>query len=246
MVRIAIVGYGKMGHMIESVAKEQGIETVSVDIKGADYDSLPDLPLDDIDACIDFTSPAAVMDNISFYCKNKINAVIGTTGWYDKVDKVKKMVEASGIGLIYASNFSIGVNILYKIVDAASRIIDHFDDYDAAGHEFHHNQKLDSPSGTAKSIANIMLKNIKRKKHAIYSEVNRKIKDDELHFSSTRVGSIPGTHCVIFDSPADTIEIKHTARSRIGFASGAVHAGRWISGKKGFFEIEDMMDDMFR
>lgn len=243
---VAVVGYGKMGHMIEEIAKNRGFEVITIDPKhpDADYVKLEDAPLD-VDAFIDFTAPQVIMDNIKFYCDNKLNAVIGTTGWYEEIPKVKQMVEEAGNGLIYASNFSIGVNMFFKMVENASVIANKFEEYDAAGHEFHHKEKLDSPSGTAKSIAEIMLKNLSRKSKIEYGVVDRKIEADEIHYSSTRVGHIPGTHSVYFDSPADTIELKHTARNREGFASGAVHAGAWITGKKGFFKIGDMMEDMF-
>ncbi|MFC1691411.1 4-hydroxy-tetrahydrodipicolinate reductase, partial [Nanoarchaeota archaeon] len=172
--------------------------------------------------------------------------VMGTTGWNDQMDEVKKIVEENGIGFIYGSNFSIGVNVFFKMIENAAKIMDKVDDYDVYGHEFHHNQKLDSPSGTAKSMANILLDNMSRKNTLVTDVVNRKIEPNELHFSSTRVGNIPGTHSIGFDSTADTIELKHTARNRSGFALGAVMAAEWIQNKKGFFSVEDMMNDVLK
>ncbi|PLW80086.1 4-hydroxy-tetrahydrodipicolinate reductase [Candidatus Woesearchaeota archaeon] len=247
-MRIGIVGYGKMGQMIASIARDRNIDVVIVDPNhdDADHSLLRDAPSDTFNVAIDFTNPEVIIDNIRFYCDNNINAVIGTTGWYENINEVRELVERSNIGLIWASNFSTGVNLFFRIIENASKLINIFDEYDIAGHEFHHNQKLDSPSGTARSIANILINNIDRKSNAVFDIIDRKIGDDELHFSSTRLGSVPGTHSVFFDSDADTIELKHVARNRMGFASGAVHASVWITGKKGFFGIEDMMNELIK
>lgn len=246
-MKIGIVGYGKMGHIIESIAINKKFDIITVDplhLK-ADFKRLEEVPIDKDRVFIDFTAPVVIMENIKFYCNHELNAVIGTTGWYDKIEEVKKMVEESGNGLIYASNFSIGVNIFFRMIKEAAIIVNKFEEYDIGGHEFHHNQKIDSPSGTAKSITKILIDNIERKKKPVYEMMGKKINDDELHYSSSRIGSIPGTHSVIFDSSADTIELKHTARNREGFASGAVYASEWINNKKGFFTINDMLKDLF-
>ena len=166
---------------------------------------------------------------------------MGTTGWYDKLDDVKKIIEKAGTGLIWSGNFSLGVNIYFKIIEDTAKIMNKFDDYDVFVHEFHHNKKADSPSGTAVMIGNILKENIERKKRIVTGELKRKIEPDELHISSTRGGSVPGTHIVGFDSAVDTIELKHTARSRGGFALGAIMATQWIKDKKGFYDINDMM-----
>ena len=158
--------------------------------------------------------------------------VVGTTGWHDKLGEAREIVKNSKIGLIYASNFSVGVNVFFSIIENAAKMMNNLDDYDVFGYELHHNKKLDSPSGTAKSIEKILVSNIKRKK--------------EVPFASVRAGSIPGTHVVGFDSSADTIELKHTARNREGFAAGAIMAAEWINGKKGFYDIGDMMDEIMR
>lgn len=244
-MNIAIIGYGKMGHEIEKVAKEKGITVKSIidpKAEGATHKEIDEESLESIDVAIDFTHPDTAIDNIKKYCKLKTNAVIGTTGWYERIDEVKKLVEKSGIGLIWSGNFSLGVNIFFRVIENASKIMNHFDDYDAFVHEFHHNQKADSPSGTAVMIGNILTKNIDRKEKIVTDELKRKIEPDELHISSTRSGNIPGTHIVGFDSIADTIELKHTARSRQGFAAGTVIAAQWIRDKKGFFDIKNMMD----
>ena len=231
-MKIAIIGYGKMGHEIEKAARARGIAVASIidpNDKNANFREINEESMKNIDVCIDFTRPEAVMDNIRKISKFKKNIVVGTTGWHDKLGEAKKIIKNSNIGMIYASNFSIGVNIFFRIIDNAAKIINNAKDYDVFGYELHHKKKLDSPSGTAKAIEKILVDNIERIK--------------QVNFASVRAGSIPGTHVVGFDSSADTIELKHTARSREGFALGAIMAAEWINKKKGFFEINDMMNE---
>ena len=232
-MNIAIIGYGKMGHEIEKAAIARGLNVVStIDPSASDatHKNIDEKSLKNADVCIDFTNPDAVVGNIKKISEFRKNIVVGTTGWQKNIDEVKKIVNTSKIGFIYASNFSIGVNIFFRIVEHAAKIMNNINDYDVFGYELHHSKKLDSPSGTAKSIEKILVSNIKRKK--------------EIPFASVRAGSIPGTHVVGFDSSADTIELKHTARNREGFALGAVMASEWIKNKKGFYSIDDMMKDI--
>ena len=240
---IAIIGYGKMGHEIERIARARGVNVRTIDPNepSANYKQINEESMQNVDVCVDFTHPSAVIGNIEKIAKFRKNIVVGTTGWYDKTDKVRKIVENAKIGLIWSGNFSIGVNIYFKVIENAARIMNKFNDYDIFVHEFHHNKKADSPSGTAVMIGKIIVDNIERKKKIVTEELKRKIEPDELHISSTRCGTIPGTHTVGFDSSADTIELTHTARSREGFALGAVTAAQWIQGKKGFYDINDMM-----
>lgn len=246
-MNIAIIGYGKMGHEIEKIAKEKGLAVKSIidpEAEGAAFKEINKESLKDVDVAIDFTHPDTAVENIKKYCELKTNAVIGTTGWYDKTGEIKKTVEKARIGLIWSGNFSLGVNIFFRIAEKAAKIMNKFDDYDVFVHEFHHNQKADSPSGTAVMIGDILTENIRRKEKVVTEELKRKIKPDELHVSSTRAGSIPGTHIIGFDSKADTIELKHTARGREGFAIEAVMAAEWVKGKKGFFDINDLMKNI--
>ena len=245
-MNIAIIGYGKMGHEIENVAEGKGISAITIDpsAQDADYKEINEESMKDVDVCVDFTHPDSVIGNIEKVSEFGKNIVVGTTGWYDNMDDVKKIIEEAGTGLIWSGNFSIGVNIYFKMIENAAQIINKFDDYDVFVHEFHHNQKTDSPSGTAVMIGNILIDNIDRKKRVVTEELKRKIEPDELHISSTRGGSVPGTHIVGFDSAADTIELKHTARGREGFALGAVMAAEWINGKKGFYDINDLMKEI--
>jgi 4-hydroxy-tetrahydrodipicolinate reductase len=248
-MKIALIGYGNMGKEVERAAKIRGhtvCATVDPVAKEATHKELTAACLKDADVVIDFTLPASVIGNIKTVTAVKKNMVIGTTGWYDNMTEAKQLVGTAGTGLIYSSNFSLGVSMFYRIVEAAARLVNKVPDYDIFGYELHHNRKVDSPSGTAKSIAEILLKNISRKKQMQYDKLDRKINPEELHFASVRAGSIPGTHVVGFDSEADTIELKHTARSRAGFALGAVIAAEWVSGRKGFFTMNDFVNEFFR
>ncbi len=243
-MKIGIVGYGQMGKMIESILKDKNIEYITIDPvdKNAGFKNVKSTEKQGVDVYIDFTVPNVSMDNIKAYCEIKKSVVMGTTGWYDEIAKVEDMVLDANIGFIYASNFSLGVNIFFNIIENAAKIINNFDDYDIYGLEYHHNKKIDSPSGTAKSIAEILVNNIERKNIIHFEKFDRKPGNNEIHFASVRAGAIPGTHIVGFDSEVDTIELKHQARSRKGFASGAVFAANWIKGKRGFFTKEDMMN----
>jgi len=238
-----------MGRIVEESALKKG-HTIKAIIdptaEGATHKEINSDSLNGVDVAIEFSVPEIAIRNIELVAKEGVNLVMATTGWYGQIEKVRKIVKNSGIGFIYASNFSIGVNIFYGIVEAAARRINLIDSYDVFGYELHHNRKQDSPSGTAKSIGEILLSSIDRKKKIVEDKLDRKIKDNEIHFASVRGGDIPGTHVVGFDSTADTIELKHTARNRDGFALGSVLAGEWLNGKKGFFEIQDFMNDFMK
>ncbi|MFC1769381.1 4-hydroxy-tetrahydrodipicolinate reductase [Nanoarchaeota archaeon] len=248
-MKIAMIGYGQMGHEIEKVAISRGHEVIStIDpvVETAKFKEISQEALEGVDVAIDFTHPSVIIENIKKVSSLGKTLVVGTTGWYDQIEDVKSIISQSDMGFIYASNFSIGVNLFYKILESSAKIMNKVNEYDVAGIEYHHVKKADSPSGTAKSMANILVNNIDRKTKISYDKMDRKITPEELHFASVRVGAIPGTHNVIFDSPADTIELKHTARSRQGFALGAVLAAEYINGKKGFHEISQMMEEFVR
>ncbi len=244
MVRIGIIGYGKMGQLIEEIALEQGhvVNAIIDPLKGT---SISEESLKDVDVCIDFSMPKTAIENIEKLAKLGKNIVVGTTGWYDKMDSVEKIVQENNIGLIWSGNFSLGVNAFFKIIKQSSKIFNKLENYDIMVHEFHHKNKADSPSGTAKMIAQRIIENVDRKDKIVTEKLVRKIEDNELHVSSTRGGSIPGTHTVLFDSAEDTIELKHTARGRVGFAIGAVKAAEFLEEKKGFFSIDDLMKEFF-
>lgn len=232
-MKVGIIGYGKMGKMVEKAAIEKGhgITIIKKDEKINDH----------ADVYIDFTQPESVVKNLQRVASMKKPLVIGTTGWYDQLSEVKKIVEKYQIGCVYSPNFSIGVHLFMQLVEEAAKLFGPFDQYDVAGFEMHHNQKTDCPSGTAKQLAEILLKHIPRKKKVIGNIDDRKIEADELHFPAVRVGNIPGTHQITFDSPADTITLTHTARNREGFARGAITAAELILDKKGLFHLQELL-----
>jgi 4-hydroxy-tetrahydrodipicolinate reductase len=255
-MNIALIGYGKMGKMIEQIAREQGHSiSVIVDPFASDTQTgrkisktIAASNFNSTDVAIEFTQPDMAVANIIALTEKKIPIVVGTTGWHDRIDEVSKAVDKADISLVWASNFSIGVNMFYRIAWYAAKLANNFPEYDAGGFETHHNKKIDSPSGTAKTLAEGVLSRIERKKKIVWETMNRKPEDDELHFPSLRLGSVPGTHSLFFDSQADTIEVTHRARSREGFASGAVRAAQWLTSKRryGVFTIDDMMNELFK
>ena len=242
-MNIALIGYGKMGKEVEHAAKTRGL-TVS---KVFDIDNntgalgLTGESLKGVDVCIEFSSPGAVFDNIEAVAECGKNIVVGTTGWYDKLDGVKKLVKENKIGFLYSPNFSLGVNIFAQVVSHAAHLMDRYTEYDAAVMESHHRGKVDSPSGTALTIAASVLQGMKRKTEILSGNPHGQIKPHQLHVASTRVGCVTGTHAVVFDSEADSIELVHTAKSRAGFALGAVVAAEWLRGKKGFYTMRDVI-----
>jgi len=239
MIKLAIVGYGKMGKQIESILDpNEFIITGKYDIDSGIKDIQKDRP----DAAIEFSTPGAVIENIEFLASNKINIVCGTTGWYDKAEEVKKIVSENNIGFIYASNFSVGVNIFFQIVKYSSELMDKFGQYDIGVEEIHHTQKLDKPSGTAIRIAEYVSSFVKRKK--IITNDKTALTAEELNIISKRIENVVGNHKVIFSSAADTITLEHNAKSRRGFAEGALLAAKFIHGKKGFFKFEDVFNKL--
>ncbi len=245
-MKIALIGYGRMGRLIHEVCNQRGHSVVTIDSQNAEaeYSRLCSEALDGVDVCIDFTAPSAVSANVRFLAEQGKNIVMGTTGWYDRMDEISAIVAQHNIGFLYGSNFSIGVNLFFRIVRHAAALVNRFDAYDACGLEFHHRKKADSPSGTAHTLAGILLNELSRKERAVFDIVDRPIEAGELHFASVRCGSIPGTHEVVFDSEADTISLRHTVRNRQGLAFGAVMAAEWLLGKEGFFTLDDLMKEL--
>jgi len=217
-----------MGKIVEKIAQEEGHNITSlIDPQFLD-NCLDAATLHKTDVCIDFSHPHSVLNNIKKTVEFGINMVVGTTGWYDHLTEVNHLVTENQTGFLYAPNFAIGIHLFMKIVTNASEYIMSTRQYDVAGMEAHHKQKADTPSGTAKNLANAIAK-----KTAINPE--------EIPFSSMRCGSIPGTHTIVFDSSSDTITLTHQSRDREGFARGAVSAGEWLQGRKGFYTLEDMI-----
>ncbi len=242
-MKIGIVGHGVMGELVAENAVNRGHEIgVIIDhaYENADYKNLAHLSLKDadkFDVLIDFSSPETVLENIKQACRLQKPLVMATTGWYEHLEKARKIVEKAGIGFMWGSNFSVGVNLFWQVLEQASSLLANQKDYDVFMHEFHHKRKKDSPSGTALTTAHKILANYPKKEKVITQTLDRPIAENELHVTSTRGGYVPGTHKVFFDSAFDTIEISHTARSREGFAIGAIMASEWLKDETGFYDF---------
>lgn len=244
MQDITLIGYGKMGRMIHSLAESHGCRVRSV-IDPSQPDCAGEISADAlIGVCLDFSHPDSVLANIRSVTEAGKSLVVGTTGWLSHLPEVEDLVAAKGTGLLYGANFSLGMNLFNHIVAYAAQICDKFPDYDVCGWEMHHNQKADSPSGTALQLAETLVQASSRKDTPVYDRLNRRIEPNELHFASLRGGAVPGTHSVIFDSEADSLELTHRARSRLGFALGALEAAKWLAGRKGVFSFNQMMEDL--
>ncbi len=229
--RLALVGYGNMGRMVENLAPEFGFEVgLKLDeFNNVDGEGITAENFEGIDVAIDFSIPPVVADNAEKLASVGVNVVIGTTGWLDQIARVQAAVERDKIGLVYGANFSVGVQVFYRIVQAAATVLANEPDYDAWAYEIHHKMKKDAPSGT-------LLRLVDKMRDAGYSA--------NLDQASNRAGAVPGSHQIGFDSEADTIQLIHTARSREGFARGSLRAARWIIGRTGLYEFSTVWDQM--
>ncbi len=231
-MKIALIGNGKMGKLITSLAAGCDFEIVlTIDESDADL-SAKELAkkLKGVEAAIDFSTAEAVKRNVEACLMANIPLVEGTTGWNSEKENIKKCVEEKNGAFVFGANFSIGVNLFYKIAAYASELFSKFEDYEAFIEEQHHSRKRDAPSGTALKLKEIVAVNIAK----------------DFSVSSTRAGNIPGTHRVGFDGNADQILLEHTARSREGFASGAILAAEWLVGRQGFYEFTDVMEEILK
>jgi 4-hydroxy-tetrahydrodipicolinate reductase len=236
-MKIALLGYGKMGKEIEQIALKRGHEVIlRIDRKNAA--SLTAAELGKADAVIEFTVPESAVSNIYRCFEANVPVVVGTTGWLNRLDEVKVICAEKGQGLFYASNFSVGVNIFFRVNTFLAKIMNHYPEYDVSLEEIHHMHKLDAPSGTGLSLAKQVLEHIERKEKWVNNTASSK---NELALVSKREGEVPGTHIVDYDSDVDRIEIKHIAHNRKGFAFGAVLAAEFMKEKKGVFGMEDLL-----
>ncbi|HYM09301.1 MAG TPA: dihydrodipicolinate reductase C-terminal domain-containing protein [Bryobacterales bacterium] len=227
-MKLAIVGYGKMGKLVEPLAPQFGFEValkldIDNNLNGA---GITRENFRSIDVAVEFSMPSVVVDNIERITALGVNMVVGTTGWFEELPRVRAAVERSGAGLVYSPNFSVGMQVFFKVVESAARALKNQEDYDAWGYEIHHKMKKDAPSGTLLKLSEVM-------KQAGYAR--------PIDLASNRAGTVPGEHVIGFDSEADTITLTHTARSRLGFARGALQAARWIQGKTGVHEFGDVL-----
>ncbi len=246
-MKIALLGYGKMGKAIEKIAIAKGHEIVyKVNLENA-YDFMS-VSLQNVDVAIDFSMPSAAVENILKCFHAKVPIIVGTTGWYDQFDQIKEQCLNEGQSMVYSSNFSIGVNIFFKLNKILAKMMNAQDDYDVRIEEIHHTEKKDYPSGTAITLAKQITDELDSKTdykgRLIFNENNpsQSVKDHEILIESRRIGDVTGDHKVIYESMIDEIEIVHKAKSRYGFAKGAVLAAEWIQGKKGLFTMEDILN----
>jgi len=240
---LALVGTGQMGQAVAALAPERGHDIAArfnSDCPFADADASV---LDDVDVAVDFSLPSLALKHIRRYCELGLPAVVGTTGWYDDRDQVENWVAAHDASLLYAPNFSVGVAVLRTALEAALPLLDQLDDYDAFVQEVHHTRKADSPSGTARMLAERIVEGLARKGHVETETQHQRIDPEAVHVTATRTGTVRGEHTVGFDSPFDQITLGHRAKSRRGFAEGAVRAAEWLRGRRGLFTLDDMLAD---
>ena len=246
-MKIALLGYGKMGKAIEKIAEAKHHEIVyRVDMDNS-FDFMP-VSLQNVDVAIDFSMPTSAVDNINKCFDAGVPIVVGTTGWYEHFDGIKKRCIDEKQSMVYSTNFSIGVNIFYKINKILAEIMAKTDDYDVMIEEIHHTQKKDHPSGTALSLAKQIMSEIsskeKIKDRLLFdrNQPSQSTKPNELLIESIREGDVTGVHTVRYENVIDTIEITHAAKSRYGFARGALLAAEWIIGKEGIYTMEDILE----
>jgi len=234
-MRIAIIGYGKMGKTIESIATQQADEIV---LRITD-ENIGDLTVENLrqaDVAIEFTRPEAAFDNIKMCLEAGTPVVSGTTGWIEKIPEIRRLTAQHKGAFFYASNYSVGVNIFFALNKKLAAMMNQQTTYTPTIHEIHHTQKLDTPSGTAITLGEGIIENTE-----IHTWTKHQPKSGELLITSARIDDTPGTHTITYTSDIDNIEITHTAKSREGFAQGALMAARWILGKKGCFRMTDML-----
>ena len=244
-MKLALVGYGKMGRVVEMVAVEAGHDVVArID---------PVLGTTDIDAetlggaevAIDFTVPDAVVDNVTALAAAGVDAVVGTTGWHERLDEVAAAVNDARTGMVHATNFSLGVSLFLRLARTAARMADALSEYDVHIRESHHRHKIDHPSGTAITLADILVEELARKESWSATLPEGAPHPQVLYVASERVGETAGSHVVGLEGPDDRIELRHDARTRAGFARGAIAAAKWIRGRSGVFTLDDMLAETF-
>ena len=231
-MKIALLGYGKMGKTIEKIALDRGHEII---LKADKNDDLSNLKKADV--AIDFSIPEAAFNNITNCFKNKVPVISGTTGWLDDYKNAVEICHAEEGAFIYASNFSLGVNIFFELNEYLAGMMKNLSQYNIAMEEIHHTQKLDAPSGTAISLAEGIIKNTSKTAWKLDTAA-----ENEIPITAKRIENVPGTHAIKYESDVDTIEIKHTAHNRQGFALGAVVAAEWIIGKTGVYDMKDVLN----
>lgn len=239
-LNIALLGYGKMGKEIEELALKAGHKIVLIIDNEDDWKQIGS-DLGKADVAIDFSMPKTASSNIDKCFNSNVPIIVGTTGWYSDFEKITKRCMEKNQSLFYATNFSLGVNIFSAINKKLAEIMNRFPDYDPSLSETHHTQKLDAPSGTAISLAESILSQMERKTSWKLIEGNHKLSSDILPIKAYRIEKVPGTHEITYQSTVDEIKISHEAKSRKGFAKGALMAAEWVFDKKGIFSMNDLL-----
>ena len=242
-MNVALVGTGQMGRAVARVAPRRGHDVV------AQFDSenpfleasAPSLKAADV--AVDFSLPSLALDHIRRYCEWQQPAVIGTTGWYDHVDAVSDLVADHDASLLYAPNFSLGVAVVRRAMEAVAPLLNELDDYDPFVQEVHHTKKVDSPSGTAQMLGELLVDELDRKDYVESETQHQRIDPAAVHVTSARAGSVFGEHTVTFDGPYDQISVEHRAKNRRGFAAGALRAAEWLKGRQGLYSLDDVLRD---
>jgi 4-hydroxy-tetrahydrodipicolinate reductase len=242
-LRILLIGYGKMGKAIETVAKSNG-HSISAIISDKQMDLSHICKAYQPNIAFEFTSPESAVYNLESLIDAGIPIVCGSTGWLQNWGSISEKVKNANGTLFYASNFSLGMNLMFYLTQVAGKFMSELPEYEVEVEEIHHLEKKDVPSGTAITLAEKLIKAIKRKEKWVLNQPAAA--ENEINISALREPEVPGTHLVSFSSSVDTIEIIHTAHSRMGFATGAIKAGEWVFGKKGVFSMEDMLHDAFK
>lgn len=243
-MKISILGYGKVGKEIESILKQNKNKYEF----GFIFDSSDSLlkKINEIEnhTFIDFSTPEAFIKNLEILSQKNVNIVCGTTGWYDKLEYVKNIVEKNNIGFLYSSNFSIGVNIFWKIIENTTKYTKNLDNLDIFIREIHHNKKVDAPSGTTLKTAEKIFQNCNLKNKIFDPSLQKPINKDEISIAVSRGGEAFGIHEVFFEDDDSILKIEHKAKNRSAFAKGSILAAEWLNNKKGFFTIEDFISDI--
>lgn len=242
-MNIALVGTGQMGQAVAALAPERGHDIVTRFSSDRPLADAAPETLAAADVAVDFSLPAVALEHVRRYCTWQQPAVIGTTGWYGALDDVKTWVADHDAALLYAPNFSLGVAVLKRALASVAPLIDAIPDFDAFVHELHHTHKVDSPSGTAEMLAEVLVDRIARKSHVETEAQHQRIDAEALHVTSTRAGTAFGEHTVGFDSAFDRVELSHRAKGRRGFALGALRSAEWLVGRTGLYTLDDVLDD---
>ena len=242
-MNVALVGTGQMGSAVEQVALDRGHDIGAHFDSGRPFADADPSALESIDVAVDFSLPGLALDHIRRYCDWGLPAVVGTTGWYDQLDAVERLVDETGASLLYAPNFSVGIAVVRRALEGVLPLLDQLGDYDPFVREMHHTNKVDSPSGTAQMLGGLLVEGLERKDHVETETQHQRIEASAVHVTSTRAGSVYGEHTVGFDGPYDQITVGHRAKTRRGFAAGAVRAAEWLDGRPGLYTLDDMLED---